>query len=713
MPTIDQAINRELLTAFGPCNTLADAYATLDAACKKMAASGGGVIVIPNSVNFPDFVARSAFQDLATKAGVLIEDYRGGALRIVVVPEGAGDIYNDVSGGITLERDLAQDVMSQGGGSTLAISNNSRGGVNSINDVITKPAGPGKDVKFYVNSLRGLCPGNWFNITNASNQLTTTQIKALGMDGNEPYFTADTAFAYQAKDRYWHKNWFGAMEIADTHNADDQSGTISVTRRTFGAGDSFGIQTGLFYSSDIMSAGGDEGGIAYSAEVTHDVDGFSGMVESWDPTTGALVYTAADAINTWKLGTSRPIINMNPKKWITAGSVLVPMNGHSLNGLTGPVIGNADTNWDASIIGKFITIDEPSEYYTSDEIKAFTGPTHSPIVRRWFRITGLDGPNSDHLYTLGVETVWFGNYTGGKPVLLNVKNYTTNSSAKKLSYIIAPGAWAIDVRNALGPRKHYVGATPVERTIMLAPFQDPKPAFEPGDPIEQPAGPTPWTPTSYRTRHVHFFPPLMAGHCYVAMNRGPTIVGSGLLVDDGRPWRKLADVQAEQKDGLPSFGTGVTISSPTMQGIVVSGPVLENAILLTQKDGNTKKIHWQGINDKPANIYATPDTGDVVIEPAGNIHLSKRSTIFQHGLSATETPAKNLRDINVHVDANATSLAIKFDQSHKESNGDYAVFVACSWWTATYVENKSDTGFTVRFQTPPANDGTLDWFLVR
>src|SRR5262249_51222930 len=226
--------------------------------------------------------------------------------------------------------------------------------------------------------------------------------------------------------RYWNKNWFGALDIVDTHNTDDQSGTVSITRATYGTGDSFGVQMTFQYSGDIMSAGGDEGGVLYSGEVRHDVQLFWGEVESWDPDTQTLVYKDNSAViqkpeNWWKIGTSRPIINMNPAKWIQSGKVIIPQNGFDYNKIPSSVIGNANVQWDASIIGKFITIDEPTEYWdpaapdpkSVDRAWAYMLGSH--IVRRWFRVATL-AKRADGLWNLGIETVWWGNYQGGKPV---------------------------------------------------------------------------------------------------------------------------------------------------------------------------------------------------------------------------------------------------------------------------------------------------------
>jgi hypothetical protein len=710
---IDQAIGRHLLTAFGPCNDANQARTTLEAACTTLVAKGGGVIVIPSSIP-PDFLPRNAIQNAVNNTGVLIEDFRGGVMRFVVLPQGVNDIYSDLAGGMIVERDLVNDVHGQGGGSALSIANRSCGGVNSINDVLQQDVSPGNDVRFYVTSLRGLCPGNWVNIVNKAQQMTSGPIKALGTDGDTSYFVADTQFAYQKGDRFWNKNWFSAMEIADTHNADDQSGTVSIARTTYGSGDTFGIQTSLTYSGDIMSAGGDEGGVVYSADVRHDVDLFWGEVESWDPNTLELVYKpdANKAFNFWKIGTSRPIINMNPSKWIASGKIIVPQNGYNYNGIPSAIIGNTDVQWDESIIGQFITIDEPSEYWDPNSQgpdKDWAYLLGGRIVRRWFRIATLE-KRADRLWNMGIETVWWGNYQGGKPALLHAKNYYT-TAPNELRYIIAPGSWAIDVRHALGPRKYYVGATPQERTIKLAPFQQAKKAFAPGDPITQPAGPTPWTPTSYRTRSVNLFPPLLPGNCFVAGNLGPTIMGAGLIVDDGRPGRTLAQVQQQQKDGQPTFATGVTIAACTSHGIVITGPVLYAAMQLHQYDGNKKAIQWLGPN-MGTSIYANPINGDFTIETSGNVNLALKSTVLQRGLSATSLAANNLRGFGVPVAGGTSSASIVF--STPEPDANYAILTECNWLTVKAVHNKSNSGFTVQFATAaPAAGGQLDWLLVR
>jgi hypothetical protein len=741
---IDQAISRHLLTEFGPCNDLLQAQATLEAACKAMIARGGGVIVVPRSVptQFAEgpFLPRNAIQDVAAGSGVLIEDYRGGAMRLVVLPEGVVGSNRDVAGGMILERDLVNDVHGQGGGSALSIANRSRGGVNSIDDVLQRDVSPGIDARFYVTSLRGLCPGNWFSI---SNQATMTQgpIKALGLDGDNPYFVADTQFAYQKGTTYLHKNWFSALEISDTHNADDQSGTVSISRKTYGSGDTFGVSTNLAYSGDIMSGPGDEGGVVYAADVVHDVNLFWGEVETWDPETLELVYKS-DAVNFSKLGTSRPIINMNPTTWITSGKVIVPATNHPYNGLWSPVVGNAEVQWDQSIIGKFITIDEPSEYWDPDPQGADAQiPDRSEslsllghhIVRRWFRIGTLTTRPNDQWWSLEVEGVGFGgNSQTVQPTLLNDNNLFWGGP-KELRYIIAPGSWVIDVRNALESGRQQPG-TSQERTIRLAPFHNSASAFAQNDPITQPAGPTPWIPTSYRSRNTHFFPNLIDGSsCFVAGNAGPTRMDAGLFIDDGHPGRTLPQIRERQKDGQMPFRAGVNITSGTEYGINIVGPVLQSAlaiggpvgdsailisgtvvnsaISLSQADGNKKAIEWAGQNG--SKIYCNPTSGDFVIEATGSVNLSTKGTIQQSGLSGTSVPAKNLRGIGVFVTGDTLTMPIGF--AAQELDASYSILVQCDWQTTAIVQNKTISGFAVTFGTaaPHSGGGHLDWLLVR
>src|SRR5262249_42220847 len=154
---------------------------------------------------------------------------------------------------------------------------------------------------------------------------------------------------------------------------------------------------------------------------------------------------------------------------------------------------------------------------------------------------------------------------------------------------------------------------------------------------------------------------------FVAENPGPTIMGAGLVVDDGRPERTLAQVQQEQKDGQPTFGTGVTIAACTSYGIDIRGPVLYAAMRLYQNNGNKKVIQWVNA-DSGSNIYADPIHGNFTIETTGNVDLSLKGTIQQRGLSATAQAANNLRGFGVPVAGGASSASIVFGTPEPDAN---------------------------------------------
>jgi hypothetical protein len=331
-------------------------------------------------------------------------------------------------------------------------------------------------------------------------------------------------------------------------------------------------------------------------------------------------------------------------------------------------------------------------------------------VRRWFHITNLQ-KRSDGLWNLGVETVWWGNHRGGQPKLYRFENYTQDSNKpRELSYIIAPGSWAVDVRHALGPTLTYAGATPEERTIVLAPFQQSDTAFEAGDPICQPPGPTAWTPMGFRARYFGQLPCLMAGAAYGANNFGVTTVGAAFDVSGIGLGQTIEQIEKGQKDGVMPWGAALSVTAATSYAINIAGPVKYSAMALHSEDGNRKDIRWQ-CQGGGAAIYAQPKGGDLVLETSGSVSLGLKGTVQQAGLSGSNVPAKNLRGINVAVGAGAKELAVKFAVAEADAN--YAVMTECNWMTMKAVVEKSPSGFKVVFDKEAPADGKLDWLIVR
>jgi hypothetical protein len=86
--------------------------------------------------------------------------------------------------------------------------------------------------------------------------------------------------------------------------------------------------------------------------------------------------------------------------------------------------------------------------------------------------------------------------------------------------------------------------------------------------------------------------------------------------------------------------------------------------------------------------------------------------VVQHGgLSATTTPARNLRGISVPVPVAAKSLKVSFPQ--READGVYSVAVQPNWFTLDRVVEKRPDGFTIEFSEPAPENGSIDWQMVR
>jgi len=708
---------------------------------------GGGTIVIPVGID-PEYTIRNLNYDPQAVAlqqpGVLVEDYRRpGHVRSIVPSGGVHNNHHTVIGGVHLERDLVDDVRGTQAGAVMCISNRIRAGTNSVSDIIKKDVKVNDLVRFYPQNgtVSGLAVGNWINFEGRLGN--PYKIVSLGLDSatNEPYFTvAYTAdlepigSTSPANERRFHnKVWCPSIDLEEFHNANSQSATLSLTRKTYGNGDQFGISSILQYASDIRSSGGDEGAVGVSVNVLQDLDTFQGVVEKWDADKFELTYKPTNCINFWKIGTGRPIINMNNRTWKQDDGFVIVKGG-------GLFFGTSDCQWDDSIVGKFITINEPSEYYstanTEDQkslwaVMSVNGPER--IVRRWFLIQGVNR-QSDGTFALKV----LGTHTP-----LNHQNLGT-----KLRYIIAPGSFVTDVRDALptGIFNDPAGLLNSPRIIRLAPFPNASDAFKELELIEQPAGASPQIPTGYRNRNINFFPGI-TGSSYTAENNGPTSMGTGLWVTS------YANLQS--KDDMPKFSCGVLVSASNSKGLVISGPSLESAISLenstknainitgpcsnygiamsgsaissfliggqytqyglliqtpddpmkphtaaiglSQIEGGVKKIRWIGKGAQwNSNIYANETTGDLMFEkisvgaPTKNINLSRSKVTVQVPAGATEWKVTGI---------------------HEGSNS-YAVFVDCDWFVRTKVVGKTLTEFTIVFDVAPQANGILSWFIV-
>jgi hypothetical protein len=111
-----------------------------------------------------------------------------------------------------------------------------------------------------------------------------------------------------------------------------------------------------------------------------------------------------------------------------------------------------------------------------------------------------------------------------------------------------------------------------------------------------------------------------------------------------------------------------------------------------------------------SSLIVDPRTGDFAFA-GGAVDLSGQPLKGARGVSATGTPAANLRGIDVPVPSEATELTVAFPTP--EADAAYAVSVMPSWPTTVCSPTKSAAGFTVQFGTPAPSGARLDWVIVR
>ena len=292
------AVNRHFLGEFGPYKSPGEAAATLQKALKAIVAQGGGMLLIPRDA--PDgFYPRNLVQAALGEPAVTVIDTRGGVERTYVPPVGTGNSQGDGNGCRLIERDLATNLPWQGCYPTVSVVSRYPGGASSWLDRISRPARKGTDARFYVPTLRGLFVGQTLRVTGQpegyGGEGEYVTVKALGLDGSDPYFVADARLDHPAQALAYNKNVVNGLTVLDSANCDNQSMSMMVSRADYGNGDRFVYSAGLYYQGNVMSAAGDEGGLCYAADIVQDPDAFRGNVEKWDPKTGTLIYKPGDA----------------------------------------------------------------------------------------------------------------------------------------------------------------------------------------------------------------------------------------------------------------------------------------------------------------------------------------------------------------------------------------------------------------------------------
>jgi hypothetical protein len=590
-------------------------------------------------------------------------------------------------------------------------------GSNSYLDWITEATLAGKDARFYVPTIRGIRPGQFLNAHGGPGYGGAVErlfVKSVGYDSAKKshYFVADCETNHTARAIVHNKNNVGLLWLNQTCNTDEQTYDVMLKRKQYAAGDTYMFFAWFDYMSDIHSAAGDENGTLYGGYVHSLLNNFRAKVGSADWTANKLRF--ADGKNPETLSNSRPLINLNPRKWLTAGKVwIVPpesywetaMNnglyywrgtnyptGVNAKGLAmgGLIRGDKDCPWDDSIIGRFFTVTDPTEAIQDK-------------LYRWFEITGLK-VNADGTKDITIRRLWWGAKDAGSPSLYRMDNYTWDGHERPLAYAIAPGTFVNDVSKAV-PSDGYK----TEPVLGVTPHPDVnKPYdFAAGDDVEQAIGPDPFKPIPFKMWVWDAVPGAFPSPIMDIANYG--VQRYAAMQVRGGPANR--DDLGKTKEQKPAWENGIILETSAEVGFNCKADFTKAAILFQQPYHEQPVTWYYGFaTNKPpkeTTLTVSRETGEVRFSNGARFDGSVRAT----GLSADATPARNLRGKNVAVKAGETQFQVAF--ATPEADADYAVFVEPNWLGSRAIVKKESAGFTVQFEKPAPAGAVIDWMIVR
>lgn len=724
------------LDQFAPkLNNPVQAEVAFAAASKQIIEKGGGVLLIPadapagwmprnvtqEQIRIPEAPAPAT--NWKTGPGVTVIDMRGGTVRILP-PQGTG---------LTLSRTLdlppGQSLPHWDYFPLIELRNAVAHGSTSYRDQITEDVKAGPDARVYVNTIRGIFPGMFVNCESyGPGGVQRLYVKTLGYDKDKRawYFTADFTNDVRKGTYLSNKNHVNIAKMTTFSHSENQTFDLSILRNHYSQGDNYLFDARFKYMGDVHSTAGDENGVCFAGFVESLNNNFRGEVESWNASTGELVFKAGRNADT--LGSGRPVINHNPKKWITAGSVIIVRpaswtdyeDPHAKNpvyqgktypttlatGKTGDkwlqmgglIRFSADAPIDETVVGRYFAVNEDGEYLP--ETKG------ADAVRRWYLIDSVT-KNPDGTKDIKIIRHWWGAKPAGSPTLYKPESYSSDGNIKPLKYVIAPGANAYDVSDGIDSR--LAGIIGGRRMLRLAPspVAGTSADFEPGDRIEQAVGPDPFRPIPFRSWIFENVPGAFPAPVFDVSNGG--IMRNAVLAVRGGTG-KLDEDLPKRYDRSPHWNDVIRVESTANVGINFMGDTREAAIQFNQKNGHPHAIKWKyGNGAKEASLIVSPADGTMKFD--GNGMAVGGGFTRMGGLSGTETQARNLRGVAVTVPPGATEIAVKFQ--HQEADAQFAVFVETSWITARGIVSQSPEGFTVQFEKPAPAKSTLHWIVVR
>jgi hypothetical protein len=722
------------LEQFGPVKTVAEAQATLRKASAWLVAQGGGVLTIPREAPAtwqPEPIAQEAWRTPKPPApakqwgygpGVTILDGRTGTLK-VTVPQMTGFTFSRL-----LKMPDGQSANHWDYHPMVQMDNSIIRGTTSYHDWVKSGVKAGKDQRIYVNTLRGLFPGMFAN--NLGGAVNRLYIKSLGYDTEKqmPYVVADVDTDIPDGALLSNKTHANVLRMDTYSHTENQTFDVMVNRYNYSQGDNYMFHAGFNYMGDVHSTAGDENGVMYAAFAHSLTNVFRGTVEAFGPKSAELKYKGSNAHT---LGTGRPMINLNPKKWITGGNVLIVRPGSwweiapyvkdpvfqgkgyptqlvadaSTGGRTELRMGGLirfakDAPVTKDVVGRYFAVNEPKEYVPG-----------AGSLRRWYLIHSFT-QNADGTKDIQIVRHWWGAKPAGAPTLYRPEHYSEDGRIVPLQYVIAPGANVYDVARGVADDGEWGGkyvSGALDRIVKVAPGPHSGTAadYTPGDAIEQAIGPDPFKPIPFRAWLFEQVPGAFPAPVFDIANHGATMRHSVLTVAGGPG--ALAEC-AQRADGSPAWDNIITINAACNEGIVFAGDTADAAIAFYQPNSRPQPITWYYDGQKKtASLTVSPKDGAFRFDGTG-ISLPG-GLVNVGGLSGTTVKAQNLRGVNVPVPAGAAEFSVKFPKA--ESDDNYAVFLEFTWMTNRAITNRTRTGFTVQFAAPPPAEATLCWMIVR
>jgi hypothetical protein len=770
-----------VLTDFGDTSKAKAAQETLEQACQWIIANGGGVLIVPPAVAVPLEVKNTYQKERDSGPTVTIRDLRKG-YETRHLPT-IGQLNSDCGGWAGQHLNRLINMKGHGlpfsGSHQMSQSYNAVvRGAASYMQMTTRDVKQGTDCRIDVPSIRGIFVGEYLTLTGKAAAYAEPYdrlwVKGIGWDPAEKvnYVIADLKYDHPAGAILYSKHVTGSVDMDSTANCDNQTMEFQVTRRQYAHGDSFLISGKYEYQGDVFSGLGDERGVVLNAEVTTDPEVFHAVVESTDWKDDAIVIKPGKcAIQ--KIATSRAIINLNSKKWLTAGTVLI-VPPEDWGGFTvpnkeyDPVKVSAD-GIDVSAF-KFTYRDGAEEKPSlvdcyGQPVKAFKyiykGRAYPSIIVKWTNTLGgcivgsadcgwsdavigryfaVDSPGEVLSPGDGSAGIFYaGSFNRPVRRWYLIKKYWKNQDGTH-SIKIERIRWAAS--NAGAPNlydfENYTWdghERPLNYVIAPGAF-----AYDIGDAWKDTVSGA-VTKNDPRTLRVVPNADRDTEFGFAADDPIEQAIGADPAIPvpvrvrcfNGVPDTMEAAGVDLINNGKVAMHSGLAVvggcnnrddiqkrkdkKAPWLTAVTV-GAATENAIVFGADVTNAALLFSQ-INEHEQPIkwkHGKGETSLVVDPKSGDMSIKGSSLTIAaakgvNGLSGTAVAANNLRGINVPVPVGGQEAKVVFPTPEIDAN--YAINLTCSWLTRYAVRNKTAAGFTVVFDATVKDGESFDWFLIR